>query len=143
MPLRTRRPRRARKVLNRNDPHALAVDTGLPPAAVAKSVSPVAHRDLLGYARGTDHVCSVLELCLEATARAHAVPQVGLSDGAPCGWIYLGRLHLSRKYIMLSPPEPGRDSGGAPPLKSIYLGLTLLADRTLAVRTTPFFAVLR
>jgi hypothetical protein len=64
---------------------ALAYETGVPRVPVAESVPSMAHRNLLGPARGADHIRGILEFCLETEAGAAAVFKVGGFDGESPG----------------------------------------------------------
>ena len=60
-----------------NAARPVAPDPRLPPAAVAQPVPALAHRDLLGLARGQHHVRPVLVFRLEAAAGIAAISPLG------------------------------------------------------------------
>src|SRR3954447_11218239 len=77
----------------------------LPPDAVAQSLPALAHRDLLGPARGRNHFCTILEVYLDASPGAVALFAVGRPNavGQTSGSVH--RKRSSRKRSPNTNPQ--------------------------------------
>ena len=126
-----------------NAPHSLAPHSRVPPAAVAQPLSALAHGDLLGLARGGDHVRAILGLDVAAALGDAAVPALGGADGARAQRDFTAETQRRRvkRERMKSKPESAEDGRGKRswrPCGLLGIKSFVLFSQRLSVSAVPF-----